>query len=123
MKYTKNDKIKAYLEDGYSEKIKNAEVNDLLDWWENLVSKVDKEDDVDEYINNLTVRLAIQEIIEFIEPEEKELFMSDLKKLDDEFISKTQETEKTLWNEDANRKYSSNKEKYWYYFRIPKLLI
>lgn len=119
MNYTTNEKIKEYLINNYFQNLKKADVNDLLKWWRNMVDRVEKEGDIDEYWNDLSTREAIEKIIDFIDPKEKPQFLEELEKIDNDFKSKTLELDNPFRVEKPGVKY----EGFWFDFRAPKYLV
>ncbi len=119
MEYTTNQKIQECLRGYYSDSTKNATLNDLLKWWKNVASRSIKEDDIDEYLNDLFgTREIIEKIINFIESNEKTQFIKELEFIDDRFRLNTVEVENPFWVEN-----NEFRKKYWFYYRAPKYLV
>ncbi|MEN9557762.1 MAG: hypothetical protein RL141_131 [Candidatus Parcubacteria bacterium] len=118
MAYTTNEEIKNCLLKNYSGSTSTASVEDLLKWWTYFVSRVDSEGDIDEYWNDLTVRKAIADIQDFVNPEEKETFLKELDQIDEEFKTKTIELENPF-REGEEEKYDGP----WFHFRAPEYLV
>lgn len=118
MKYTTNLKISEYLNKNYLQNLKNASLNDLLNWWKKMTSRVEEEDEIEEYLNDIEVRVAIEKILNLIEEREKSDFLSELQKVDDEFRLKTLEVKEPFWIKDDE--FTRNQ---WFFYRAPKYLV
>ncbi len=118
MQYTTNERIKDHLQNYHSESMKNATPNDLLKWWKNVAVRAEKEDDRDEYLNDLTVREVIQKIIDFIDKDQKDSFLKELEIIDNLFKSNTLELKNPFWVGSG-----PEKKKDWFYYRVPKYVL
>lgn len=118
MHYTTNEKIKAHLQNYYSERMKKATPNDLLKWWKNVATRAEKEDSGDEYLNDLTVREAIQKVIDYVDEDQKQSFEKELEEIDNLFKSNTLELENPYWIENG-----VDKKNHWFFYRVPKYVL
>jgi len=119
MEFKKNESIKSVLSN-YSSSISSSAVEDLLASWKLVANRAKDESEVDEYLNDLTVRKVLGELCPVVERAESEAFERELASIDSLFKENTLPIPRTLWSEEANKKYSQEKEKYWYYFRAPE---
>lgn len=110
MNYTSTEKITNYLNTKYLGTLGRS-VDGLLLSWGNFIENINNSPDIDNYLNDLSVRRALDEVEGFLLPDEVERFVLDLNNLDNKFVSKTVELNESLWKEDR-----------WYYRRIPEHL-
>lgn len=118
MEFTTNKDIQEFLDKNYLEDLKKASVNDLLRWWMNVATRVGNGDYVEEYLNNMFVREAIEKIKELIDEQERQAFLEEVEKIDNVFREKTLEIEKPFWTRNDDWKKSQ-----WFYNRAPQHLI
>ncbi len=93
----------------------NLTLNKIINGWEVFITQIEKGyvDSIYDYTNDLSLRNIISKVINNLPREIQKKLILRIKILDDKFISVTQEIDQPL-----GRGYNKQKEFWW--FRIPK---
>lgn len=119
MKYTHTKEIKNYLkEKGYASFVIDKGLNYLIPSWEKSIKIFSDRDLIYDYINDLDGRKIIDEIIEFLSKEEKQIVQEELERIDTKFKKKTFEINECIYSKRIEEKHGYNRKKNWYYYRI-----
>jgi hypothetical protein len=118
-KYSHNERIKSYLQNKKYIKLTIDEgLNYLIPRWEKSINTFCNDDLIYDYINDLTKRRIIDEILNFLPEEEKKRVQKDLEPIDNIFKAKTFEVNECICGKKVEEKRGYNRKKHWYYYRI-----
>jgi predicted nucleic acid-binding Zn ribbon protein len=95
----------------------------LVEKWESFARDyVHKEELIYEWQNDMDARRLLEEALEVVDSTTKKSILNLIKSLDNFVKENTFEINECIWGERVEKENKYNRKKYWYYYRINKLV-
>lgn len=121
-KYPHDERVRKVIRK-CSERVVKDGLNYLIPNWKQSVASLEKETELDEYLNDVDGRDIIRQILTVLRPDEIMTVEKDLKPIDDLFREKTTATSQCIWGARNERHRGWNRVEHWYYYRAPMQLL
>ena len=117
-KYPHTDKIKEVLKDK-SDLVQKHGLNYLIPRWQTFADKyADTKDLIYDWLNDLSTRKIIDEVLATLSKAERNQIEQDLKPIDNTVLAKTFEINECVWGTKVEKENNYNRQKHWYYYRM-----
>ncbi|MBS1636353.1 MAG: hypothetical protein JST26_10580 [Bacteroidetes bacterium] len=106
-----------------SDLVQREGLNHLIPSWQQFVEiYAESESLIYEWINDLSTRAIIDEILSVLSEQERKKIERDLAPADQMLKEKTFEVHECVWSDNVAAKENFDRRKHWYYYRVNQLV-